>query len=136
MRNALRTTLLGGCNLAVRNIVNQIKESSDPNYCVRVTANDGQIGEQFLRTFRDNEKTIPTILTTSRKLSTGVDARNVRNIVLMRPIKSMIEFKQISSFHSIKPESFNLEMIGSETSLDTHHLFNSDESSLLCLKYS
>ena len=81
--------------LAVRNIVNQIKESSDPNYCVRVTANDGQIGEQFLRTFRDNEKTIPTILTTSRKLSTGVDARNVRNIVLMRPIKSIIEFKQI-----------------------------------------
>jgi type I restriction enzyme, R subunit len=32
---------------------------------------------------------------TSHKLSTGVDARNVRNIVLMRPIKSMIEFKQI-----------------------------------------
>ena len=38
---------------------------------------------------------IPTILTTSQKLSTGVDARNVRNIVLMRPINSMIEFKQI-----------------------------------------
>ena len=46
-------------------------------------------------TFQDNEKTIPTILTTSQKLSTGVDARNIRNIVLMRPIKSMIEFKQI-----------------------------------------
>ncbi len=81
--------------LAVRNIINQLKESTDPNYCVRVTADDGQLGEQFLRTFRDNETTIPTILTTSRKLSTGVDARNVRNIVLMRPIKSMIEFKQI-----------------------------------------
>jgi type I restriction enzyme R subunit len=38
---------------------------------------------------------IPTILTTSQKLSTGVDARNIRNIVLMRPINSMIEFKQI-----------------------------------------
>ena len=37
----------------------------------------------------------PTILTTSQKLSTGVDARNIRNIVLMRPINSMIEFKQI-----------------------------------------
>jgi type I restriction enzyme R subunit len=46
-------------------------------------------------TFQDNEKTIPTILTTSQKLSTGVDARNVRNIVLMRPVNSMIEFKQI-----------------------------------------
>lgn len=80
---------------AVRDLVNQYKTSKDPNYCVRVTANDGEIGEQFLREFQDNEKTIPTILTTSQKLSTGVDARNVRNIVLMRPVNSMIEFKQI-----------------------------------------
>ena len=80
---------------AVRDLVNQYKVSSDPDYCVRVTANDGEIGEQFLREFQDNEKTIPTILTTSQKLSTGVDARNIRNIVLMRPINSMIEFKQI-----------------------------------------
>ncbi|MFA5208417.1 MAG: DEAD/DEAH box helicase family protein [Candidatus Paceibacterota bacterium] len=80
---------------AVRDLVNQMKESSDPNYCVRVTANDGFRGEQYLREFQDNEKTIPTILTTSQKLSTGVDARNIRNIVLMRPVNSMIEFKQI-----------------------------------------
>ncbi len=79
----------------VRDLVNQHKRSKDPHYCVRVTANDGEIGEQFLRDFRDNEKTIPTILTTSHKLSTGVDARNIRNIVLLRPINSMIEFKQI-----------------------------------------
>ena len=81
--------------LAVRDLINQIKISSEPNYCVRVTANDGKEGERFLAMFRDNDKTIPTILTTSQKLSTGVDARNVRNIVLMRPINSMIEFKQI-----------------------------------------
>ena len=81
--------------LAVRDLINQMKESKDPNYCVRVTANDGARGEQFLREFQDNEKTIPTILTTSQKLSTGVDARNIRNIVLMRPVNSMIEFKQI-----------------------------------------
>jgi type I restriction enzyme R subunit len=80
---------------AVRDLVNQMKTSKEPNYCVRVTARDGALGDQFLRTFQDNEKTIPTILTTSQKLSTGVDARNVRNIVLMRPINSMIEFKQI-----------------------------------------
>ena len=80
---------------AVRDLVNQCKTSTNPNYCVRVTANDGEIGEQFLREFQDNEKTIPTILTTSQKLSTGVDARNIRNIVLMRPVNSMIEFKQI-----------------------------------------
>lgn len=81
--------------LAVRDLVNQFKESSDPFYCVRVTANEGARGDQFLRDFQDNEKAIPTILTTSQKLSTGVDARNIRNIVLMRPINSMIEFKQI-----------------------------------------
>jgi type I restriction enzyme R subunit len=79
----------------VRDLINQMKTSSDPNYCVRVTAEDGALGDQWLRTFQDNEKTIPTILTTSQKLSTGVDARNVRNIVLMRPIGTMIEFKQI-----------------------------------------
>jgi type I restriction enzyme, R subunit len=81
--------------LAVRDLINQMKTSKDPNYCQRVTANDGELGEQHLRDFQDNEKTIPTILTTSQKLSTGVDARNIRNIVLMRPINSMIEFKQI-----------------------------------------
>lgn len=80
---------------AVRDLINQIKASKDPNYCVRVTAHDGAAGETWLRAFQDNEKTIPTILTTSQKLSTGVDARNVRNIVLMRPVNSMIEFKQI-----------------------------------------
>ena len=80
---------------AVRDLVNQYKKSTNTNYCVRVTANDGEIGEQFLREFQDNEKFIPTILTTSQKLSTGVDARNIRNIVLMRPVNSMIEFKQI-----------------------------------------
>jgi type I restriction enzyme R subunit len=81
--------------LAVRDLINQMKTSKDPNYCQRVTANDGALGEQHLRAFQDNEKTIPTILTTSQKLSTGVDARNIRNIILMRPINSMIEFKQI-----------------------------------------
>ncbi len=81
--------------LLVRDLINQQKQSSDTNYCVRVTAHDGKLGEQFLRTFQDNEKTIPAVLTTSRKLSTGVDARNVRNIVLLRPINTMIEFKQI-----------------------------------------
>ncbi len=80
---------------AVRDYINQIKTSQNPDYCQRVTANDGALGEEHLRQFQDNEKSIPTILTTSQKLSTGVDARNVRNIVLMRPVNSMIEFKQI-----------------------------------------
>lgn len=83
----------------VRDYINQYATqqgwTSNSSYCVRVTANDGQSGENDLKIFQDNEKTIPTILTTSRKLSTGVDARNVRNIVLMRPCNNMIEFKQI-----------------------------------------
>ena len=81
--------------LAVRDLINQMKASKDPNYCQRVTANDRALGEEHLRDFQDNEKIIPTILTTSQKLSTGVNARNIRNIVLMRPINKIIEFKQI-----------------------------------------
>ena len=81
--------------LEVRDLINQMKKSSDPNYCQRVTSDDGFIGEQHLRDFQDNEKTTPTILTTSQKLSTGVDARNIRNIILMRIVNSIIEFKQI-----------------------------------------
>jgi type I site-specific restriction endonuclease len=64
--------------LAVRDLVNQMKTSADPHYCERVTADDGKIGDQHLEAFRNNEKTIPTILTSSQKLSTGVDARKGR----------------------------------------------------------
>jgi len=80
---------------AIRDLINQKATNKDPLYCCRVTANDGSQGDQYLREFQDNEKAIPTILTTSQKLSTGVDARNIRNIVLLRPINTMIEFKQI-----------------------------------------
>ncbi len=85
---------------AIRDLINQYKASTssaskDPNYCVRVTSNDGELGEQYLREFQDNEKSTPTILTTSQKLSTGVDARNIRNIILLRPVNNIIEFKQI-----------------------------------------
>lgn len=79
----------------VRDFINQIKDNPDPLYCQRVTADDGKLGEKHLEDFQDNTKTLPTILTTSQKLSTGVDALNIRNIVLLRPIRSMIEFKQI-----------------------------------------
>lgn len=81
--------------LAIRDLINQYATSASPNYCHRVTADDGKRGEQHLRDFQDNEKHIPTILTTSQKLSTGVDAPEVKNIVLLRPVNSMIEFKQI-----------------------------------------
>ena len=79
----------------VRDLINQEADSTSVDYCVRVTANDGAIGDTYLKQFQDNDKSIPTILTTSQKLTTGVDARNVRNVVLLRPVNSMIEFKQI-----------------------------------------
>lgn len=52
----------------IRDLVNQNAKSKDPFYCVRVTANDGAEGERLLREFQDNEKILPTILTTSQKL--------------------------------------------------------------------
>lgn len=79
----------------IRDMINQHKRCPDSNYCVRVTSDDQAEGERQLKYFQDNENLRPTILTTSQKLSTGVDARNVRNIVLMRPINSIVEFKQI-----------------------------------------
>lgn len=81
--------------LLVRDLINQFSKSTNPGYCQRVTADDGDLGELYLKQFQDNERNIPTILTTSQKLSTGVDAPEIRNIVLMRPVNSMIEFKQI-----------------------------------------
>lgn len=79
----------------IRDLINQQTTSKSINYCHRVTADDGKMGEQHLRDFQDNEKSIPTVLTTSQKLSTGVDAPEIRNIVLLRPVDSMVEFKQI-----------------------------------------
>src|SRR5665213_612460 len=83
----------------IRDAVNankpKITLADNPDYCVRITASEKEIGNEFLRKFRDNEKSIPAIVTTSRKLSTGVDARNIRFVVLMRNVGSMIEFKQI-----------------------------------------
>ncbi len=79
----------------IRDLINQESNNPPENYCHRVTAEDGEIGDTHLRQFQDNEKNLPTVLTTSQKLSTGVDALNIRNIVLMRPVNNMIEFKQI-----------------------------------------
>lgn len=81
--------------MIVRDLVNKHKKVPDSNYCMRVTADDGDEGDETLKLFQNNDYLRPTILTTSQKLSTGVDARNVRNIVLMRPVNNMVEFKQI-----------------------------------------
>lgn len=111
--------------LMIRDMINQVKKVPDANYCHRVTANDGALGEQHLRDFQDNDRTIPTILTTSQKLSTGVDARNVRNIVLMRPVNSMIEFKQIIGRGTRLYDGKDYFTI--YDFVKAHHLFNDPE---------
>ena len=65
------------------------------DFCARVTSGDGEQGDATLRQFRDSGQERPVILTTSEKLTTGVDACNVRSIVLLREIQSRIAFKQI-----------------------------------------
>ncbi|KEO85420.1 restriction endonuclease subunit R [Erythrobacter sp. JL475] len=111
--------------LMIRDMINQVKKVPDANYCHRVTANDGALGEMHLRNFQDNDRTIPTILTTSQKLSTGVDARNVRNIVLMRPVNSMIEFKQIIGRGTRLYDGKDYFTI--YDFVKAHHLFNDPE---------
>ncbi len=75
--------------------IDKFKSIKDNNYCVRITSDEGEIGREFLEKFQNNDLDIPTILTSSKMLTTGVDAKNVRNVVLTSPIKSMTEFKQI-----------------------------------------
>lgn len=67
----------------------------NPDYVCRVTSDEGDIGRGHLSNFQDLERRTPVILTTSQLLTTGVDAPTVQNIVLMRVINSMTEFKQI-----------------------------------------
>lgn len=84
-----------GHALRIRDSINKYKEVKDPDYCVRVTSNEGEIGRKYLERFQDNDKDIPVILTSSQMLTTWVDALNVRNIVLVRNIGSIVEYKQI-----------------------------------------
>src|SRR5262249_12029374 len=67
----------------------------NPDYVCRVTADEGDVGRGHLSNFQDLERRTPVILTTSQLLTTGVDCPTVQNIVLLRIISSMTEFKQI-----------------------------------------
>src|ERR1017187_7752286 len=66
-----------------------------PDYVCRVTAAEGDIGRGHMQRFQDVETRSPVILTTSQLLTTGLDAPTCRNIVLVRLVNSMVEFKQI-----------------------------------------
>lgn len=76
-----------------------IKENNDmvaqnPNYIMRITG-DNQIGKAQLENFIDVEEKYPTIVTTSKLLTTGADCKTCKLIVLDSNINSMTEFKQI-----------------------------------------
>lgn len=69
--------------------------AKSPDYVCRVTADEGDIGRGHLSRFQDVDTKVPTILTTSQLLTTGVDAPTCKNVVLARVVGSMSEFKQI-----------------------------------------
>ena len=73
---------------------NQDMVKINPNYVVRITSNDKE-GKAKLDDFIDSNTTYPVIATTSKLLSTGVDTKTVKLIVLDEEIQSMTEFKQI-----------------------------------------
>lgn len=66
-----------------------------PDYVARVVSDEGDVGRSHLGRFMELETKTPTILTTSQMLTTGVDAPTCKNVVLVRTINSMTEFKQI-----------------------------------------
>ena len=66
-----------------------------PHYAARIVSVEGDAGKEHLDNFADVESETPVIATTSKLLSTGVDLPTVKNIVLFRPVGSMVEFKQI-----------------------------------------
>jgi len=68
---------------------------NNPDYVTRVVSDEGEVGKVHLGHFQDPEKVFPVLVTTSKLLSTGVDVPTCRNIVLFKPINSMVEFKQI-----------------------------------------
>ena len=84
-----------GHALRMRDAINKYKTVKDTDYCVRVTSNEWEIWRNYLEKFQNNDKDIPMILISSQMLTTGVDAKNVRNIVLVRNIWSIVEYKQI-----------------------------------------
>ena len=95
-------------------LVNENKDLCDENhrYVMRITGSDTE-GQAQLGNFIDPKSSYPVIVTTSRLLSTGVDAQTCRVIVLDRPVGSMTEFKQISgveraSMKTLKSSIFTL----------------------------
>ena len=79
----------------MKRINNERNKLGIADYAVRIVSDEGEFGREMLERFQDNDKLTPVVATTVDLLTTGVDAPNVRNIVFLRPINSMVVFKQI-----------------------------------------
>lgn len=103
-----------------------------PEYVCRVTADEGDIGRGHLNRFQDVDTKVPTILTTSQLLTTGVDAPTCKNVVLARVVGSMSEFKQIIGRGTRVRDDYNklwfniLDYTGSATRLFADPTFDGD----------
>jgi len=106
--------------------------SLNPDYVCRVTADEGDIGRGHLSRFQDVDTNVPTILTTSQLLTTGVDAPTCKNIVLARVVGSMSEFKQIIGRGTRVRDDYNklwfniIDYTGSATRLFADPAFDGD----------
>ena len=78
-----------------KRINNERRALGIADYAVRIVSDEGEFGREMLERFQDNDKPTPVVATTVDLLTTGVDAPNARNIVFLRPINSMVVFKQI-----------------------------------------
>lgn len=114
------------------NNLNSDLAAEHPDYVCRVTADEGDIGIGHLSNFQEPERMTPVILTTSKLLSTGVDAPTCKNIVLARVIGSMTEFKQIIGRGTRVREDYGklffsiLDYTGSATQMFADPAFDGD----------
>lgn len=108
-----------------------------PDYVCRVTSDEGHIGRGHLSRFQDVERDTPVILTTSQLLTTGVDAPTVKNVVLVRVINSITEFKQIIGRGTRVRDDYNKlfftihDFTGSATRLFADPQFDGDPEEII-----
>jgi type I restriction enzyme R subunit len=82
----------------IREVLNNLNAdlvAQHPDYVSRVVSDEGKIGRGHLDRFMELESATPGIVTTSQMLTTGVDVPLCKNVVIVRVINSMTEFKQI-----------------------------------------
>jgi len=79
---------------AINNLCSDLAQEH-PDYVVRIVSDEGDIGRGYLSRFQELETRTPTVVTTSRLLTTGVDVQTCKNIAIVRVVNSMTEFKQI-----------------------------------------